>query len=341
MLLKELTINGFKSFAKKSDLLFSSPITAIVGPNGSGKSNVAESFRFVLGEQATSRMRGKKGEDLIFGGSEKVARLGRATVTATFDNSARVFPTDFDELIIERTVARDGSNDYTLNGARVRLKDVLEMLASANIGTTGHHIISQGEADRILTASPKLRRETHPHLQFLERQVKKYERALELRDELATAYADYLRREAAYLAETKKTLTSTLTAPREKLAQLMQTRKEAEQKIAGQSEHHDTDTLSAKQGELSRARHERDAAARAEASLDGQIGFLERRIAHLRAEHAKPAPAVLAAPIAYDVFATTYAHISRAVEQALLSVSLDEVKTTLRNIHTSLGALAK
>ena len=379
MLLKELTINGFKSFAKKSDLLFSSPITSIVGPNGSGKSNVAEAFRFVLGEQATSRMRGKKGEDLIFGGSEKVSRLGRATVTAVFDNSARVFPTDFDELIIERTVARDGANDYTLNGARVRLKDVLEMLASANIGTTGHHIISQGEADRILTASPKLRREmiedalglrvyqykiaesekkldkthenierveslrreTKPHFQFLERQVKKYERAIELRDELAVSYAEYLRHEAAYLTESKKSLQASLAEPKVKLVALATTRKEAIERIAQHGEHRDTDTLSAKQSELSHARHERDAAARAEAALDGQIGFLERRIAHIRAEHTKPASHVAAAPIPHDIFATTYAHISRAVEHALLSVSIDEVKTTLRNIHTSLGALAQ
>ncbi|OGG61154.1 hypothetical protein A3C87_03315 [Candidatus Kaiserbacteria bacterium RIFCSPHIGHO2_02_FULL_49_34] len=378
MLLKELTINGFKSFAKKSDLLFSSPITAIVGPNGSGKSNVAESFRFVLGEQATSRMRGKKGEDLIFGGSEKVSRLGRATVTAVFDNSARVFPMDFDELVIERTVSRDGSNEYTLNGARVRLKDVLEMLASANIGTTGHHIISQGEADRILTASPKLRREmiedalglrvyqykiaesekkliktrenserveslrreTRPHLQFLERQVKKYERAIELRDELAGAYAEYLRHESAYLTEAKKSLQAAIVAPRAKLAELTTTRTQALERIAAHGEHHDTEILAAREGELAAARKERDNAARAEASLDGQIGFLERRIAHVRTTHETSSSRSVCTPIPHDVFTTTYAHISRAVEQALASVSIDEVKTTLKNIHTALGALA-
>lgn len=380
MLLKELTINGFKSFAKKSDLVFSSPITAIVGPNGSGKSNVAESFKFVLGEQATSRMRGKKGEDLIFGGSEKVSRLGRATVVARFDNTARIFPVDFDELIIERNVSRDGSNEYSINGARVRLKDVMEMLAAANIGTTGHHIISQGEADRILTASPKLRREmiedalglrvyqykiaesekkliktrenterveslrreTKPHLQFLERQVKKYERAISLREELATAFADYLRREHAYLVETAKSLRTKCVAPRAKLDELTKTRSEAEARAASSTEHADTTELTARERELADMRADREAAARAAGALEGQIGFLERRIVHLRAQHdARGRSDTAPTPIPHDVFSHAQAQIARAIEQALGSAHLDEVKQVLRNIHTTLTALAE
>ena len=163
MQLKELTINGFKSFAKKAELEFSTPITAIVGPNGSGKSNVAEAFRFVLGEQSMRSLRGRKGEDLIFNGSTSVVRSNRASVVIRLDNAAqggkRTFPVDFDEVIIERIVHRDGTNEYVLNGSRTRLRDIQELLASANIGPTGHHIISQGEADRILTATPKERRE--------------------------------------------------------------------------------------------------------------------------------------------------------------------------------------
>ena len=100
MHLKHLTINGFKSFAKKSELEFSSSITAIVGPNGSGKSNVAEGFRFVLGEQSPSKMRGKKGEDLIWGGSDQVSRGNRAAVSILLDNQKRVFPLDFDEITV-------------------------------------------------------------------------------------------------------------------------------------------------------------------------------------------------------------------------------------------------
>src|SRR5689334_14403498 len=130
MYLKSIEITGFKSFAKKSFFDFNSPISAIVGPNGSGKSNVSEAFRFVLGEQSMKSMRGKRGEDLIFNGSQDTPKGSRATVKLTFDNSRRVFPTiDFSEVVLERTVSRDGTNDYSLNGSKVRLKDIFELLS--------------------------------------------------------------------------------------------------------------------------------------------------------------------------------------------------------------------
>ena len=153
---------------------FSSAATAIVGPNGSGKSNVAEAFRFALGEQSMKSMRGKRSEDLIFAGSHMAPRANRAAVAIVFDNTrksgstvgnvggimvGRTFPKlDFDEVIIERAVFRDGSSEYSINGSKARLRDIQELLASANIGETGHHIISQGEADRILIAHPRERR---------------------------------------------------------------------------------------------------------------------------------------------------------------------------------------
>src|ERR1044071_3499167 len=102
MYLKSLEISGFKSFAKKSVFEFNAPITSIVGPNGSGKSNVAESFRFVLGEQSMKSMRGKRGEDLIWNGSAAIPRAGRAGVKLTFDNSDRALNLDFDEVTLER-----------------------------------------------------------------------------------------------------------------------------------------------------------------------------------------------------------------------------------------------
>ena len=155
----QLEVSGFKSFAKKTTFDFETSVVGIVGPNGSGKSNVAESIRFVLGEQSMKSMRGKRGEDLIWNGSNAVPKVGRARVAVTFDNSARFLNVDFDEVIIERTVNRDGTNEYRINNSIVRLKDVLELLAGANMGQTGHHIISQGEADKILSASPERRRE--------------------------------------------------------------------------------------------------------------------------------------------------------------------------------------
>ena len=124
-MLKRLEIVGFKSFAKKTVLDFSNATTAIVGPNGSGKSNVAEAFRFALGEQSMKSMRGKRAEDLIWGGSHTAPRANRASVVIVFDNSRRAFNIDFDEVTIERTVFRDGTSEYSINGSRVRLRDVV------------------------------------------------------------------------------------------------------------------------------------------------------------------------------------------------------------------------
>src|SRR3989344_5224157 len=238
-MLKRLEIVGFKSFVRKTVLDFSSATTAIVGPNGSGKSNVAEAFRFALGEQSMKSMRGKRAEDLIFNGSHSVPRSNRAAVAIVFDNSRQVFKIDFDEVVIERSVLRDGSSEYSINGSKVRLRDIEELLAGANIGETSHHIISQGEADRILLANARerrtmledalglkvyefkkteaqrklektevniaqvnsLRRELAPHLRFLERQVEKLERADSLRKELITLAQMYFSIEDTRIAE--------------------------------------------------------------------------------------------------------------------------------------------
>src|SRR6266481_4801180 len=103
MRLKTIELSGFKSFAKKTELEFGASIVAVVGPNGSGKSNIAESFRFVLGEQSMKSMRGKRGEDLIWNGSGQNPRAGRASVKLVFDNTDRALNLDFDEVTLERT----------------------------------------------------------------------------------------------------------------------------------------------------------------------------------------------------------------------------------------------
>lgn len=241
MRLTSLEISGFKSFAKKESFSFESAISSIVGPNGSGKSNVAEAFRFVLGEQSIKSLRGKKGEDLIFNGTNKIGRQNKATVKITFDNTDRLLQIDLDEVILERVVHRDGQNEYFINTSKVRLKDIHELLAGANIGSTGHHIISQGEADRILNTNPKerkemledalglrlfqyrkqdtqkklektaeniaqvesLRREIAPHIRFLKKQVEKVEKSIELQKELKEKYEEYLSKEYTYIEHTK------------------------------------------------------------------------------------------------------------------------------------------
>ncbi len=166
MFLKKLEISGFKSFANKTMLDFSFSgsnggnrgVTAIVGPNGSGKSNIADSIRWVMGEQSMKNLRGKKSEDIIFAGSGKKARLGSAQVTLYFDNSDKKIPLDFDEITVTRKIFRSGESEYVINGSRVRLQDVVDILAKAGAGKESHAIINQGMADAVLNATPLERR---------------------------------------------------------------------------------------------------------------------------------------------------------------------------------------
>ena len=351
MYLKELSISGFKSFAKKSDLEFSAPITAIVGPNGSGKSNVAESFRFVLGEQSVKSMRGKRGEDLIWGGSTQVARGNRASVTIVLDNSKKVFPLDFDEIKIERVVHRDGQNEYILNGSTVRLKDIQELLASANIGSTGHHIISQGEADRILTANPKerremiedalglkiyqykrqeadrkltktienvaqvesLRREAAPHLKYLEKQVQKIQKSLELQEQLKVVYAEYLRREDTYIAFHSDRLVNERREPETQLKTVIEQLAAAKRSLQQSESKHDSAPLIAAQEAVQKATHERQAAEREFSKHEGQIALLERRLA----EYERRSATVEGKAIAYADIASLIKDIEQQVSKAL------------------------
>lgn len=254
MRLNNLEINGFKSFSKKTNLEFNTPVVSIVGPNGSGKSNVVEAFRFVLGEQSMKSMRGRGGVDLIFKGSKSLPKGTKATATIYFDNTDRIFKLsndggedvnlNYDVVSISREVYADGLNKYILNGSEVRLKDINSLLASVNIGSSGHHIISQGEADRILNANARdkremiedalglkvfqykikeserklersndnlkevvlLKRENAPHLSFLKKQIEKLEKMKELKVELSSLYVEFLKKESVYLESEKKNL---------------------------------------------------------------------------------------------------------------------------------------
>jgi len=238
-MLKTLEITGFKSFGKKIVVTIDSSITAVVGPNGSGKSNVVESIRFVLGEQSMKSLRGKGSTDLLFKGSKGLGAANKLRVAITFDNKKRLLTLandggknislDFDNVTVARELYADGKSIYSINGSEVRLKDVTDLLASVHIGASGHHIISQGEADRLLSSSPKerrsmiddalglrvyelrirdaerklekakiniseveaARRELLPHLKFLEKQVQKLSEAEEARRELSIRYYKY------------------------------------------------------------------------------------------------------------------------------------------------------
>ena len=156
--LKALDLQGYKTFASKAVFEFAPTITAIVGPNGSGKSNIADSIRWVLGEQSYGLLRGKKTEDMIFAGSEQRARAGMASATITFDNTDGWLPIDFAEVTVSRRAYRSGENEYLLNGQRVRLRDVSELLARCGLGERTYTIIGQGLVDAALSLKAEERR---------------------------------------------------------------------------------------------------------------------------------------------------------------------------------------
>lgn len=317
MRLKRLEIFGFKSFGKKVILEFSSQITSVVGPNGSGKSNVAEAIRFVLGEQSMKSMRGKRGEDLIFNGSQSAVRSSRANVTIVFDNKKREFPLDFDEVAISREVYRDGSNQYLINGSQVRLKDVFELLAAVHIGSSGHHMISQGEADRILNANPKerremledalglkvyqykraeserrlekteenmkeaeaLRREIAPHLRFLKKQVEKINEGKELRERLIGLYREYLKREEIYITRKKEEIAGKRHQPVGELSDLTLKIEHAREALAKESAGDaKSQRLLDVEAKLREVRMRHDEYSRTAGRIDGMIEYEEKQL---------------------------------------------------------------
>ncbi|MGW8319593.1 MAG: AAA family ATPase, partial [Candidatus Promineifilaceae bacterium] len=158
MRLKRLSLQGYKTFATKTDFEFDEGITAIVGPNGSGKSNIADALRWVLGEQSYSTLRGKRTTDMIFAGSQKRSRSGMAQAILTLDNSDGWLPIEFAEVEIGRRAFRSGENEYVLNGQRVRLRDVGELLAKSGLAERTYTIIGQGLVDQALSLRAEERR---------------------------------------------------------------------------------------------------------------------------------------------------------------------------------------
>ncbi len=153
-----MELQGYKTFASRNLFEFSGAITTIVGPNGAGKSNVADSLRWVLGEQSYSLLRGRKTDDMIFAGSESRPRASMASATITFDNQDGWLPIDFSEVSISRRAYRDGQNEYLLNGQRVRLKEISELLAKSGLAERTYTIIGQGLVDAALSLKPEERR---------------------------------------------------------------------------------------------------------------------------------------------------------------------------------------
>lgn len=159
MYLKQLELQGFKSFPDKTVVSFGHDITAIVGPNGSGKSNISDAIRWVMGEQNSRTLRGQRMEDVIFGGTEKRSQVGFAEATLVLDNSDRALRYDADELMITRRYYRSGESEFYINKQSVRLRDVNELFMDTGLGREGYSNISQGRIDEILSLKSTDRRE--------------------------------------------------------------------------------------------------------------------------------------------------------------------------------------
>src|SRR5689334_12446819 len=163
MRLKKLILQGFKSFADRTEFLFDSPITGIVGPNGCGKSNVVDGFKWVLGEQSAKSLRGEAMMDVIFNGSGGRKPAGMAEVTLVFENpqredGTRTLNLDAEQVSVGRRLYRDGTSEYQINNKTSRLKDIRELFLDTGVGVDAYSVIEQGRVAALLEANPDERR---------------------------------------------------------------------------------------------------------------------------------------------------------------------------------------
>ncbi|MDO5436440.1 MAG: chromosome segregation protein SMC [Clostridia bacterium] len=158
MRLKRLELNGFKSFAERTEIVFNEGITGIVGPNGSGKSNIGDAVRWVLGEQSARTLRGASMQDVIFNGTQHRKPLSYCEVSLVFDNEDKALPLDYAEIMVTRRVYRSGDSEYYLNRSACRLKDIVDLFRDTGIGKEGYSIIGQGRIDDILSRKGEDRR---------------------------------------------------------------------------------------------------------------------------------------------------------------------------------------
>lgn len=155
---EKIELQGFKSFADKTNIPFTDGITGIVGPNGCGKSNVADAIMWVLGEQRPTALRGKQMSDVLFAGTDNRKATSYCEVSLHFDNSKNIFPVSFEKVEITRKLYRSGESEYLINRNKCRLKDVVDILHDTGIGRDGYSIIGQGKVEKILSAKPEERR---------------------------------------------------------------------------------------------------------------------------------------------------------------------------------------
>jgi chromosome segregation protein len=378
--LKSIELASFKSFGKKSLICLTAPVTCVVGPNGSGKSNIVEAFRFVLGEQSMKSLRGKGGVDLIFKGSKALSQASRAHVSITFNNSNKIFSftnsglgvsLDYDEVVISREVFSDGANTYSINGTEVRLKDIIDLLSSVNIGSSGHHIISQGEADRVLNASNKdrrvmiedalglkvyqyriaeslrkldktllnmkevqaLRREIAPHLTFLKKQVQIVEKTTLMREELRELYKIYFSHEATYIERETKRLTHAKRILDDQLLSVGEriVTLQNSAQPGNNSENKYKNKIKVHETELVGLRSQRDELTRSLGRVEGTLASIERELARI--------PEQKEILIPESEWKSIIDNLKNNIDEALSAENLPEVITILQKIKTSLSEI--
>lgn len=158
MRLNKLILKGFKSFANRTEIVFTPGVTTIVGPNGSGKSNISDAVRWVLGEQSNKSLRANKASDVIFQGTEEKKALGYAQVSIIFSNDDNALPVEYQEVEVTRRMYRSGESEFFINNKKARMKDVRELFLDTGVGKDGYSIIGQGRIDEILSNKPEDRR---------------------------------------------------------------------------------------------------------------------------------------------------------------------------------------
>jgi chromosome segregation protein len=249
--LRRLTINGFKSFAVKTVFEFEPGITAIVGPNGSGKSNVTDAIRWTLGEQSIKQLRMKKSDELVFAGSDNRARASRAEVSLLLDNSDGGLPIDFSEVELTRVIYRSGETDYKLNGRKVRLSEIQQLLAQAGFGQNSYAVIGQGMIDSFIMSTPAERKLLFDEASGIHQYELKREQAqkkLAATKENLTRVRDILRELEPRLKGLEKAMT--VSAAREELRGRLQAERAGYVATAGQNHAIQKEQLQAEQQRL-------------------------------------------------------------------------------------------
>lgn len=361
--LRRLELSGFKSFANKTVLEFVSGIAAIVGPNGSGKSNIVDAIRWAMGEREASRLRSAKMENLIFAGTSKRAAVGLAHVSLYFDNQSKIFPLDFEEIVISRKADRSGLSEYYVNQSEVRLKELSHFLAQARLGSKGLLIINQGDSDILIKSSPSERRamieeaiglrqyqlkkneaekkleltsvnldkaramaeEIKPHLRFLRRQTNRYEKRSEVAKELEESENIFFSRKLQELESENNRINPRLKLLEPELSKHFEKSEKLEKELKEKEE------FQPRQNDLAAIRADNQKIRLEQSRIQKELGRLEGRLEGLIGE--PRAPADFSAISALKLIQEVKARLSDCLNENELAAIKSIIKSLLAEME--------